>query len=236
MSLPSSPQDPRAAVERPLSSVAGALLCVLAAAAWSLLALVSLVRAVTDGRLGVLFGVIALGAVVATVALPPANPFKRFLNWLGRGSQAGRNLAIMIIVGPCVVLAIVFGVDPGRFLSALLWLVGALVCGLFVVLVASGCKPESRAKDGIRMRAAGPGIFAAVISTFFTLGVLLGDDPWSNWMLAGFALGVLGILADACWALPASRRYVESLAPHPADDPDSPADAPGSPTRPEVLE
>lgn len=60
------------------------------------------------------------------------------------------------------------------------------------------------------MVVAGPAIFALVVSMFFTLGVVLGDDPWSNWMLVGYTIGVLGLIADGCWALPASRRYVDS--------------------------
>lgn len=173
--------------------------------------LTCVVRAVAGAGYGLLFSVAALALTVLFLVLPATNAVRRFLAWLGRGSVAGQRLAIIIVVAPAVVLAFAFGVDPGRLLAGIFWLVAALPCGVFAFLAGRATTAHCRTELGGGKMVAGPALFAATISTFFVLGVAFGDDPWSNWMPVGFVLGVCGLAADTLWALPSARRYVADV-------------------------
>ncbi|XVQ08562.1 hypothetical protein ACQP1W_39315 [Spirillospora sp. CA-255316] len=210
--MPASQRPSRGASRRPVSVVIGGLFCVLACTAWTVLVVTCLVRAATDAGYGLLFAVGALALPAAVVALPADRALPRFLGALGRASEGGRRLAILILIAPMAVLAFVFGIDPGRLFAGILWLVLALPCLAFAFLAGRAATARGRADLGSGRMVAGPGVFAAVISTLFVLGVVFGDDPWSNWMPVGFVLGALGALADMFWALPSARRYVQAQA------------------------
>ncbi|MFC5747997.1 hypothetical protein [Actinomadura rugatobispora] len=210
---PASHRPAGPAPKRPVSVVIGGSFCVLTCAAWTVLVVTCLVRAATDAGYGLLFAVGVLALPVAVMALPADRTLPRFLGALGRASEGGRRLAILILIAPMAVLAFVFGIDPGRLFAGVLWLVAALPCLVFAFLAGRAATARGRADLGSGRMVAGPGIFAGVISTFFVLGVVFGDDPWTNWMPVGFVLAALGIVADAFWSFPAAGAYLQARTP-----------------------